>query len=228
MRLLSILTLVVLFCFTETYAQTLLTCTGSRTGAKVSFVSKVGQDITLRIDWDEGSTFAPANLGIQNGTCEDCSYIGGIGRPHGSFKNWVIRQTDPNQPVTVAWATNGTINYCGGSTPVTIPGTGALLNCTGSENGAKVSFVSKVGQDITLRIDWDENSTFSSPNLDIQNGTCEDCSSIGGIGRPHGIFKNWVIRQTDPNQPVTVAWATTGTISTCGGNTPVTVPETGN
>lgn len=112
-------------------AQTLLTCSGSSTGAKVSLESISGTTITLRMDWDEGSTFAPANLAITNGTCQSCPFIGGIGRPHGTFQFWTIEQTDPSQAVSVAWATTGTINYCGGSTPAIIPGTEPQVDLIG-------------------------------------------------------------------------------------------------
>jgi len=117
----TIITFVALFGFFGINAQTLLTCTGSKTGAKISFMSKSGQDIKLKVDWDEGSTFSSANVEIKNGTCVDCSSIGGIGRPNGSSKTWTIRQTNTNAPVSIAWATTGTIKYCGGNTQVNVP-----------------------------------------------------------------------------------------------------------
>ncbi|MCB0524399.1 MAG: T9SS type A sorting domain-containing protein [Lewinellaceae bacterium] len=103
-------------------AQTLLTCTNSQSGAKVTFVEQTGQDITLLVDWDEGSTFSGNNLVITNGTCQSCPNIGGIGRPHGIFKYYTIHQTDPDQPVTIDWAPPGTYVYCGGGNPATITG----------------------------------------------------------------------------------------------------------
>lgn len=114
-----ILALVVLFGFFGVNAQTLLTCAQNPSGAKVSFISKSGQDIQLKVDWDENSTLSAVNLTLENATCTDCPYIGGMGRPHGTSKTWTIRQTDPNAPVSVAWVND----YCGSTAAVTIPAT---------------------------------------------------------------------------------------------------------
>lgn len=105
-------------------APVLLSCTGSKSGAKISFVSKSGKDIKLKVDWDEGATFASGNLKINNGTCTDCSPVGGIGRPHGKSKMYTIRQTNSGQPVSIAWGGNqGNIRFCAGDSNafVTIP-----------------------------------------------------------------------------------------------------------
>ena len=104
-------------------SQTLLTCSNSNTGAMVSLVSITNQTIVLKIDWNEGSTFAQQNLVLGNATCTTCQNVGGA---NPDFRDWTLMQTDPNLPVTVAWGTSGTINYCGGSEPAAIPGTGII------------------------------------------------------------------------------------------------------
>lgn len=118
-----IITTILLFGVLGVNAQVLLTCAGSKTGAKISFVSKSGQDIQLKVDWDEGSTFSANNLAIENGACTNCEKIGGISRANGSSQTWTIRQTDTEKPVSIAWATSGTIRYCAGEAPVNIPKT---------------------------------------------------------------------------------------------------------
>lgn len=58
-------------------------------------------------------------------------------------------------------------------------------------------------------------STFTAANLEIINGMCESCKSLGAIGSGN-YQQKWVIKVTDPTKPVTFAWKTAGTINLCG------------
>ena len=182
-------------------AQTILTCTNSSTNARVEFLSKNGQTIKVKVYWDEGSGFNASSLNITNGTCTDCPMIGGMSREHGTEKVYTITQTNSTQEVTLAWASSG---YCGG-TSATVPGTGGM-NCQNSSTGAKVTFLSKTGTTIKVKVDWDEGSTFSAASLDITNGTCTDCPRIGGMAREHGVQKTYTITQSNASQPVILKW----------------------
>lgn len=71
--------------------------------------------LKVLVNWEGksgGSTFAPQNLAITNGTCETCKPLGAIGanRPQ---ELWTIKVTDVTKPVILAWNTEGTKNYCG-------------------------------------------------------------------------------------------------------------------
>ena len=186
-------------------AQTLLECSNSSTNARVDFVSKDGTTIKVKVYWDEGSGFNGSSLNITNGTCTDCPMIGGMAREHGTEKIYTITQTDPTKAVTLSWASTG---YCGG-TSSNVPGTGEMI-CTNSRTGANVSFVSKSGTTIKVKVEWDEGSTFiGANNLDITNGTCTDCPRIGGMAREHGTEKIYTITQSNASQDVTIRWDNT-------------------
>ncbi len=100
-----------------------MNCAGSRTGAKVKFLSKQGQTIKLQVDWNEGATFVgKTNLAIDNGVCETCPTLGGIGTSNPRTATYVIKQTDATKPVTVKWGGNaGNIKYCGADRSIVIP-----------------------------------------------------------------------------------------------------------
>ncbi len=184
-------------------AQTLLECSNSRTNARITFESKVGDIINLKVYWDEGSTFSGAALNITNGECVSCPRVGGIGRPHGTEKTYQIRQIDPNMAVSIAWASTG---YCGNEA-AQVPGTSPDLICNGSATGAKITFESKVGDILNLKVYWDEGATFGGAALNLTNGECVSCPRVGGIGRPHGTEKDYQIRQIDSTQQVIIKWA---------------------
>lgn len=59
-----------------------------------------------------GATLSASNVAITNGTCENCKPVGQIGA-NNPDEPWTIKRTDPKMPVTLAWATPGTINLCG-------------------------------------------------------------------------------------------------------------------
>ncbi len=101
-----------------------LECKSSQSGARVTFTSKQGQTINLRVDWDEGATFvAKNNLKITNGICENCPTLGGIDtKKNPRSATYIVKQTDPNQPVTIIWGGNeGNIKYCGSDRSLIIP-----------------------------------------------------------------------------------------------------------
>jgi len=91
-----------------------------------------------------------------------------------------------------------------------------VMNCNGSSSGAKVTFVEQDLTTVTLLVDWDEGSTFSSSSLALTNATCSSCPFIGGIGRPNGIQKTYVLNKIDNTQPVVVDWGPIGTSAYCG------------
>lgn len=93
-------------------AQGALTCNGSKTGAKITLLSTNNEEIKVKVDWDEGATFTPQNLQLTNATCVNCPYVGGIGK-NNPVQTWTLKQTDLAKPVSVAWATEGTIKFCG-------------------------------------------------------------------------------------------------------------------
>jgi hypothetical protein len=99
-------------------------CAGSKNGAKVTFVSKEGQTIQLKVDWNEGATFVGnTNLALTNATCEDCPTLGGIDKTKNPRSaTYTIHQTDPSQPVIVKWGGNaGNIKFCGADRSLEIP-----------------------------------------------------------------------------------------------------------
>lgn len=58
-------------------------------------------------------------------------------------------------------------------------------------------------------------STLAAQNVQITNGTCETCPSLGAIGSGN-YQQKWVIKVTDPKKPVRIQWNTPGTVSLCG------------
>ena len=99
-----------------------LDCENSKTGAKLTLLSKNGQNIKMRLDWDEGATFSGLALDITNGSCESCPRVGGIGRPHGTSAIYEIRQTDATKPVIIKWGGQpGNRKYCGEDRSMIIP-----------------------------------------------------------------------------------------------------------
>lgn len=101
-----------------------LECKGSQNGARVTFTSKQGQTINLRVDWDEGATFVgKTNLKITNGVCETCPTLGGIDtKKNPRSATYIVKQTNPNQPVTIMWGGNeGNIKFCGSDRSLVIP-----------------------------------------------------------------------------------------------------------
>lgn len=97
-------------------------CAGSKTGAKVKFLSKQGQTIKLQVDWNESATFVgKTNLAITNGVCETCPTLGGSSA-NPRTATYVIKQTDATKPVTVKWGGNaGNIKFCGADRSIVIP-----------------------------------------------------------------------------------------------------------
>ena len=219
-------------------AQVLLTCSNSKTGAKVVHVSKSGQDIVIRVDWNEGSGFTlDRNLALTNATCSNAreGVGGGYKDKSGNkviSKEYYLRQTDPGKAVSIAWKSSGTIAYCGGSAAATVPGTGAMLSCTNSRTNASVNFVSKSGKNIVIRVDWNEGSGFTlDRNLALTNATCSNArEGVGGGYKDKSgkrlISKEYYLTQTDASKAVTIAWKSSGTVRYCGGDTPATVPGT--
>lgn len=109
-------------------AQNALSCKGSQTNAMATFVSGENGNITVRLDWNEGSTFAKQNLEITNGICINCPAVGGIGK-NNPVQTWTIKQTDLAKPVSLAWGTESTKKYCGtGSLNVAPTSAAATLN----------------------------------------------------------------------------------------------------
>lgn len=237
----SLLTTIFALCliFSLGNAQVLLTCSNSKTGAKVSLVEKSGQNIKIRVDWNEGSGFIPNNnLAFGNATCSDCNKGVGGGYKDSSGNRLISReysllQTEVGKAVTVAWKSSGTIAYCGGDAPATVPGTGALLTCQGSRTNASVNLVSRNGRDIVIRVDWNEGSGFiPNNNLFIGNATCSDCDKGVGGGYKDAsgaklISREYHLTWKDMDEPVSIGWKSSGTINYCGGNTPVSIPGTG-
>jgi hypothetical protein len=104
-------------------AQSSMDCANSKSGAKVTFLAKEGQIISLKVDWNEGATFmGKINLALTNATCEDCPNLGGLDRKLPREATYTIRQTDPSQPVIVKWGGNaGNIKFCGADRSLVIP-----------------------------------------------------------------------------------------------------------
>jgi len=101
-----------------------LDCKGSNNGARVTFTSKQGSVIKLRVDWDEGATFVgKTNLNITNGVCEDCPTLGGIDtKKNPRSATYIVRQTDTSKPVIIKWGGNaGNIKFCGEDRSLIIP-----------------------------------------------------------------------------------------------------------
>ncbi|WP_020604670.1 hypothetical protein [Spirosoma spitsbergense] len=79
--------------------------------------------LNLQVNWEGktgGSTFAPQNLAITNGTCQTCKPLGAIGKNQ-PRELWTIKVTDVTKPVTLAWNTPGTKGYCGDGSLVIPP-----------------------------------------------------------------------------------------------------------
>lgn len=71
--------------------------------------------LNLEVNWggkNGGSTFAPQNLNITNGSCQTCKPVGQIGA-NNPKQTWVIKVNDVNKPVTITWQTKGTTDMCG-------------------------------------------------------------------------------------------------------------------
>jgi len=103
------------YCGTEKITLNELPCNGSKTNAKATFISNDKGTVTVKLDWNEGATFAKQNLEITNGTCLTCPNVGGIGK-NNPMQTWTIKQTDLTKPVSLAWGTESTKKYCGTQT----------------------------------------------------------------------------------------------------------------
>lgn len=205
-----ILTSFILFFVTHIHAQETLSCNSSSTEAKLVFVSKVGDIVNLKLYWDEKTTFNKDGLSITNGICLSCPEIGGREYPQKTEQEYRIKQTNKAKPVTIKW----TNSYCGTRQSMIIEP--IELKCKGSPAGAKLVWISTVGDIINLKMYWDEGSTFvGTINLDITNGVCERCQRVGGIGRktktgdirrPNGTVQNYKVKRTDASKPVIIKW----------------------
>jgi len=74
--------------------------------------------INLEVNWGGekgGSTFAPANLKITNGTIQSWKPVGQIGAKNPK-QTWVIKVIDLSKPVLITWQTKGTTDMCGTQT----------------------------------------------------------------------------------------------------------------
>ncbi len=98
---------------TQSYAQT-LNCDGSRTGAKLTFLSQSGSTIRIQVDWDEGAGFSgKEGLVIINGYCKVCPHVGSLDQSHRvSQAVYEIEQENMNEPVTISWGPTS-VRYCG-------------------------------------------------------------------------------------------------------------------
>lgn len=71
---------------------------------------------------------------------------------------------------------------------------------------------------LNFQVNWgapNGGATLTKANIQITNGTCENCTPLGAVGS--GNYKqNWVIKVTDMSKPVEIQWATNGTIGLCG------------
>ena len=188
---------------TQEVYDILLTCSGSATNARVAFISKVDSVITLRVYWDEGSTFVGGNLTFTNATCVDCRALGGIGRPNPIIADYIIHQTDPNQAVTVAWAEPNTSAFCGGSTPVVVPGTEVQ---TPEVNNA-LSFLQG---DYVLVSNPDDFNVGAADNFTIE----AIVKSTYNAPQSRCIFSK-MVENFNPNQPITgyQLWAYNGRLT---------------
>jgi hypothetical protein len=119
MKKLILFTLLSLGMFSISQAQ-VMNCRGSWTGAKITFIEQDLNTVTLLVDWDEGSTFSSSSLTLGNATCASCPRIGGIGRPFGIQKTYVLNKIDNSQAVTIDWGPIGTNVFCGSSS-ITVP-----------------------------------------------------------------------------------------------------------
>jgi hypothetical protein len=206
-----ILTSFMLFFMTSSHAQETLTCNSSTTRAKLVFVSKIGDMINLKIYWDEKSIFSEDDLYISNGVCESCPKVGGSDRSHKIEQSFQVKQTNTKKPTTIRWNSS----YCGTRQSMIIDP--IELKCKSSPTGAKLVWISTVGDIINLKMYWDEGSTFvGTINLDITNGVCQRCQRVGGVGRKNGAgdirrsngtVQNYKIKRTDASKPVTIEWA---------------------
>ncbi|MGK0389548.1 MAG: hypothetical protein ACI94Y_002291 [Maribacter sp.] len=200
-----------ILCFViNSHEQETLTCNSSPTGAKLVFVSKIGDIIHLKIYWDEKTIFSEDNLDIINGECQSCPKVGGSDRSHGIEQNYQVKQTNTTKPTTIRWSSS----YCGTRQSMIIDP--IELKCKSSPAGAKLVWISTVGDIINLKMYWDEGSTFvGSSNLVITNGECQRCQRVGGVGRknkdggirrPNGTVQNYQVKRTDASKPVTIEW----------------------
>ncbi|MEM6718306.1 MAG: hypothetical protein AAF611_03225 [Bacteroidota bacterium] len=181
-------------------------CTGSKTGAKVSYVSKQGKILKLQVDWSEGSTFDAGNLVVTNGTITNSSRV----NRNNPTAVYTINITDESKDVKIEWSSGGTRNYCGGTSMII---SSKSMKCLGSKRGAEVRLLSKNGKTIKLEIDWNEGSTFDGRNLVVTNGTVTDSKRVNQ-NDPLAVF---TIQQTDASKDVKIEWTTRGTRTFCGG-----------
>jgi hypothetical protein len=118
--------MLLLNCALMASAQNVLPCNGSKTGAKATLISNDNGNVTVKLDWNEGATFAKQNLEITNGTCVTCPNVGGIGK-NNAVQTWTIKQTDLAKPVSLAWGTESTKKYCGTGSLVAAPTSASAL-----------------------------------------------------------------------------------------------------
>ena len=197
-----------------------LTCNVNN--GKVSLLSKEKQTIKLLVHWNENPTLMPRNLNLTNATCVDCKKLGGLGRPHGSEKIYIIQQTDPSKNVEISydWGSCGLkkmiipanlekVNDKPFPEPAGDIST-TLMKCDGSKSNGRIEFMSKNDQTVKLKVHWDENSGFGIGSIDIDNGNCVSCPNVGGIGRPNGKEKIYEIRRLIPDQPMYIKYTWSG------------------
>ena len=88
-----------------------------------------------------------------------------------------------------------------------------VLNCSGSHNGAKITFLSQSGKSIKLKIDWNEGGGFAvKDDLFIDNGVCKDCpTNLGGSSKRSATIE---VERRNDSEPVIIAWG--GATGFCG------------
>ncbi|MEO0470060.1 MAG: hypothetical protein AAF206_10605 [Bacteroidota bacterium] len=99
------------YCGTDqiTIEQGLL-CLGSKSNARVEFVSRSGGIVKVKVYWNEGSGFNQKNLEVVNGTLVSNFLVGGS---RAKEANVEIKVTDNSKEVIVRWGQSHTKLYCG-------------------------------------------------------------------------------------------------------------------
>ena len=174
----------------QTATAQVINCDGSKTGAKLTFLSQSGNIIKVLVDWDEGAGFNQGSLRITNGTCQKGPLLGGNQGTRVRQGEYQIEQTDLSAPVTIGWGGPST-QYCGSNT--------ITINAK-SRNTLNVGETLKAGEKLysangayMLRMQEDDGNLCIYKSSQGRQGAFVWCSMA------HGFKNAWLIMQADGN-----------------------------
>ena len=158
-------------------------------GVKATIISQNSSSAQVEVEVSNGHQINPpgdlyAYFNLENGTCQDCSPVGG-----------------QNFPSKVVW----NINSQSGTTKL-VPSPNRAASCVGQElnldlpseyncSGVKATIISQNSSSAQVEVEVTNGHQIKPPGalyayFNLENGTCQDCSPVGGQNFPSKVVWN--------------------------------------